>query len=55
MMGYELVVSNVSSNDSTPFEDWWVHPDLVDRKIIDILKNSDDTIKNAEKYIYNEL
>jgi hypothetical protein len=54
-MGYELVVSNISPDDNSPFEDWWVHPDLVDRNIIDTIKDSSNTIKKAEKYIYNRL
>ena len=33
--GYELVVSDVSCDGHSSFEDWYVHPDLVDRKIVD--------------------
>jgi len=36
--GYELVVGNVSPIKNIPFEDWWVHPDLVDRALIDQIK-----------------
>jgi hypothetical protein len=36
--GYELVVDNVAPDRLCSFEDWWVHPDLVDRKIIDNFK-----------------
>jgi hypothetical protein len=50
--GYELVVSNVSPDDYCDYEDWWVHPDLVDRKIINIMKATDDAIKKIDKYIY---
>lgn len=53
--GYELVVSNISPDDYCSYEDWWVHPDLVDRNIIDIMKDNSDIIKKAEKYIYNQL
>ena len=28
--GYKLVVKNVRTNNNKPFEDWWVHPELVD-------------------------
>jgi hypothetical protein len=49
--GYELVVSNVSPNDNCPYEDWWVHPDLVDKNIINRLKSDDDTTKNIKEYI----
>lgn len=37
--GYELVVSDVSNDGNSSFEDWYVHPDLVDRKIIDEMKD----------------
>lgn len=50
-MGYELVVGNISPDDNSPFEDWWVHPDLVDPKIIEILKSSKE-INPANKYIF---
>ena len=42
MFGYQLVVSNVSVDDKSPFEDWWVHPDLVDNEIIQKLKSHKD-------------
>jgi hypothetical protein len=42
-MGYELVVSNVSPRENCPFEDWWVHPDLVDRELIEKIKTAPDT------------
>lgn len=38
-MGYELVIGNVSPIENCSFEDWWVHPDLVDRDLIDRIKN----------------
>lgn len=50
-MGYELVVSNVAEDDESAFEDWWVHPDLVDRSIIDIMKSTGDFVNNAGKYM----
>jgi hypothetical protein len=50
-LGYELVVSNVSANDWRDYEDWWVHPDLVSREIINMIKNTDESIKNAKTVI----
>jgi hypothetical protein len=50
-MGYELVVSDVSPDGICAFEDWWVHPELVDRKIIELMKDTDG-IKHIEKYFY---
>lgn len=33
-LGYQLVVDNVAPDRLCSFEDWWVHPDLVDENII---------------------
>jgi len=32
--GYELVVSDVAFDKTNSYEDWWVHPDLVDAEIV---------------------
>jgi len=41
--GYELVAGDVLTGyypgQLLPYEDWWVHPEFVDRKIIDFFKN----------------
>ena len=29
-LGYKLIVGNIAPTKGKPFEDWWVHPDLVD-------------------------
>lgn len=52
-MGYELVVSNVSVDDESPFEDWWLHAELVDRETIEKLKAIKD-IQNINDYIYKK-
>ena len=49
--GYKLVVSNISPDDNSPFEDWWVHPDLVDLDTINKLSSIDEETKNAEVYM----
>jgi hypothetical protein len=49
--GYVLAVSNISPNDSCPYEDWWVHPKHVDKNILKKMLAADDSIKNAEKYM----
>ena len=53
--GYKLVVDNISPDDERPYEDWWVHPDLVDQKIIDKMLCVDGKTKKAEKYMFNSL
>jgi hypothetical protein len=52
MMGYELVVTNISVDDKSPFEDWWVHPELVNPKIIKLLKDNSE-INSVKSYIFN--
>jgi len=51
-LGYELVVSDVSPEGGSSFEDWYVHPDLVDRNIIDIMKDVSPSIKNIDDYMF---
>jgi SAM-dependent methyltransferase len=54
--GYQLVVSNISENGlATDFEDWWVHPDLVDHELISSHTDLRDTIKDYRWYLYNRL
>jgi hypothetical protein len=54
MLGYQLMVANVSPNDNSPFEDWWYHPGLIDGSIVEKMKCvSDDTV-NIVKYMFNE-
>ncbi len=45
--GYHLVVSNVSASGlNTDFEDWWVHPSLVDPAVVAKFKSLDTCTKN---------
>jgi hypothetical protein len=53
--GYQLVVPNVSPDDNSPFEDWWIHPDLIDKDIINrIIQNTNPEINQAEKLFLNK-
>lgn len=51
--GYELVVSNIAPDDHSPYEDWWVHPDFIDKTIISKIKDITDKAKHAEKFMLN--
>ena len=51
LMGYKLVVANVGGNDFCPFEDWWVHPDLVDQETIERFKSIQD-VTDVRSYMY---
>lgn len=49
--GYIRVVNNISPDEFRPYEDWWVHPDLIDKNILNEMMFIDDTTKKAENYI----
>ena len=49
--GYELIVGDISADMNSSYEDWWVHPELVDRSIIDQMKSTQDCIKRADLYM----
>lgn len=53
--GYVLVASNIAPNDTSAYEDWYVHPKHVDDKILKIMLAADETVKNAEKYMLGKL
>ena len=49
--GYIMVVGNIAPDDTSTYEDWYVHPKCVDPIILDIMKQDNDEIKNAKKYM----
>lgn len=52
--GYQLVIPNISPDENSPFEDWWVHPELVSKDIVKkILKQSQPDINPIEKLFLN--
>lgn len=51
MHGYELVVSDISPDGVSTFEDWWVHPDLINKETVDRIK-SIEGIKNIQSFIF---
>ena len=53
--GYVLVVDEVSPDGKSSFEDWWVHPDLVDKEILSKMIFVNGKVKNMEDYIYAPL
>jgi hypothetical protein len=53
--GYKLIVNDIAPDDAHSYEDWWVHPDLIDTSIISKMECVNDQIKNAEKYMLNKL
>jgi tetratricopeptide (TPR) repeat protein len=53
--GYLLVASNIAPNETSCYEDWYVHPKHVDKEIVKKMLAADDSIKNAEKYMLGKL
>ena len=53
-MGYELLVSDLSPDGVSNFEDWWVHPDLIDGQIKNVMKDTSSEIKNVKNYMFNK-
>jgi len=50
--GYELIINNVAPDGLCSFEDWWVHPDLVDKEIINKMKFISNKTKKATNCIF---
>ena len=53
--GYVRVVNNISPDDNRSYEDWWVHPDLIDNDILNKMICINDKTKKAENYLLNKL
>lgn len=49
--GYELVVSNVFLAEAGDFEDWWIHPDLVEPNRINLLTDNGIELTNWVDYV----
>ena len=49
--GYVLAIGNISMNDDCPYEDWWVHPDLVEKKVLKKIQNNDNEVVNIHKFM----
>lgn len=49
--GYVRVVNNISPDEYRPYEDWWVHPDLVSASLISEMMLINNDIKKAENYM----
>jgi hypothetical protein len=52
--GYVLTIGNVSMNDDCPYEDWYVHPDLVEFANFDEIQEANKKVVNVGKYFYEE-
>lgn len=53
--GYKLIANDIAPDDVHTFEDWWIHPDLIDASIISKMECVNNQTKKAEKYMLNKL
>ena len=51
--GYVLVVNDVSPDGMSNFEDWWIHPDLIDPTILQTMMANDGQTKRVDRYFLN--
>ena len=49
--GYVMVVGNIAPDNSSAYEDWYVHPKCVSSTILEIMQQDTDETKNAMKYM----
>jgi hypothetical protein len=49
--GYVLVVGNIAPDRYNSFEDWWIHPDLVDPIIVEKMRDCSELVKKADRYM----
>jgi tetratricopeptide (TPR) repeat protein len=50
--GYRLIASDIAYNATNSYEDWWVHPDLVDLEIQEKLLDLTPGAKYAKDYLF---
>ena len=53
--GYVLVVNDLSPDGISNFEDWWIHPDLIDSNIFEKMKSISSDTHNAKDYILSTI
>jgi hypothetical protein len=53
--GYKLLIADISPDSNTNYEDWWVHPDLVDAEFISRMEKDDGEVTRAKDYMLEGL
>lgn len=49
--GYDLIFDEISFDSEHSYEDWWVHPKLIEQKIFNQMKIVDEKIKSGKSCI----
>lgn len=52
--GYELVVDNIAPDEYRAYEDWYVHPSLIKKSVIEKIKSVDNKTKKAKNYMLGD-
>ena len=52
--GYILVAGNIAPDNTSAYEDWWVHPKYINSDILEKMESDPNTIKNAKFYMLNK-
>lgn len=52
-LGYKLIVNDASADGKSTFEDWWVHPELVSKDIIQKMSAFDDVTHVPNYFLSN--
>lgn len=50
--GYQLVLDNVAPDRLCSFEDWWIHPDLVDKNIVNNFRIISNKAKKPTDFMF---
>jgi len=50
--GYELIVSDVGADKNYSYEDWWIHPDMIDPEIKRQLQDISEGVKDIKEYMF---
>lgn len=53
--GYVMVVGDIAPDEWRNYEDWWIHPDLIDPIILEKMKTTSTVIKKAEDYMLGKV
>jgi len=50
--GYKLLVNDISLDGDASFEDWWIHPELIDENIINVMESITENPQKITDYIF---
>ena len=50
-----MVAGDIAPDEWRNYEDWWIHPDLIDPSILEKMKLTNSKIKKAEDYMFGKI